>query len=855
MMAESDKTPERIAEERIQQALQSQTTELDLSRLELTVLPQSIAQLKKLQVLRAVRNQLTVLPESLVQLKELRGLYIWRNRLTELPDDIGELGQLDKLDVSKNCLGALPESIGRLSQLRGLYAQNNELREVPEGIGQLRQLQWLYLSENKLKALPDTLRQLHSLREIYLHGNEQLGIPREILGARWEDVSNTGAMPTEAKRILRYYFLARGGSWPLNEAKLILIGRGAVGKTCVVNRLERNVFEDTSKTQGISITQWPIRLKGEEDVRLHVWDFGGQEIMHATHQFFLTERSLYVLVLTGREGGEDAEAEYWLQFIESFGGDSPVIVVLNKISEHPFDLNRRALQGKYPAVREFVRVDCKDGTGIDDLRGAIHRETDTLKDLRTAFPASWVAIKDRLSNMAEKRENHISFERYRELCAELGEKDPEAQEALAGYLHSLGIALNYKDDPRLHDINVLSPQWVTNGIYKILNWSELEARKGVLRLRDLTAVLDSNTYPTTKHLFLLDLMKKFEICFEFPDDPERRYLLPELLGKEEPPVAGEFDPAECLNFEYDYNILPEGLLPRFIVRTHPLSRGKARWRTGVVLEFEGNRALVKADVHDRKTFISVTGQAAGQRRLLAVIRSDFERIHADIKKIQVTEMVPVPRRPEAVVQYSKLKTLEQRGIPKFIEVFDSDVVELDVKELLNGVDIEGSRLPEPELERRTRGVRVFISYSHQDEALRAELETHLKLLQRQGTISVWHDRKITAGVEWAGQIDRNLEAAEMILLLVSADFIGSDYCYDKEMKRALERHEAGSARTIPIILRDVDWHSAPFGKLQPLPKEGRPVTLWENKDSAWKDVALGIRKAVEEIKALSFGRV
>jgi hypothetical protein len=139
------------------------------------------------------------------------------------------------------------------------------------------------------------------------------------------------------------------------------------------------------------------------------------------------------------------------------------------------------------------------------------------------------------------------------------------------------------------------------------------------------------------------------------------------------------------------------------------------------------------------------------------------------------------------------------------------------------------------------------------ETLRNELETHLKLLQRLNLISTWHDRKITAGAEWAGQIDRNLEAAEIILLLVSADFIASDYCYDKEMKRALERHEAGSARVILVILRDVDWHSAPFSKLQVLPKEGRPVTLWENKDSAWKDVALGIRKAVEEIKALPFG--
>src|SRR5271165_3844926 len=842
-MAES----EQIAEERIEQALDSQTTALDLSGLELTILPETIGQLKKLQVLRAVKNNLTVLPKSLFQLKELQGLYIWANRLTELPAAIGELDQLEELDVSKNRLGALPESIGRLNRLWGLYAQGNELRELPESIGQLRQLQRLYLSENQLSALPDSVGQIRSLREIYLHGNDQLGIPREILGARWEKVSKSGATPADAKRVLRYYFLARGGSWPLNEAKLILIGRGGVGKTCIVNRLVRNVFEDTSKTQGISIMQWPIRLKGEEDVRLHVWDFGGQEIMHATHQFFLTERSLYLLVLSGREGGEDAEAEYWLQLIESFGGDSPVLVVLNKIKEHPFDLNRRALQGKYPAVREFIRVDCKDGTGTDYLRGAIHRETDLLKDLRTAFPASWVAIKDRLSNMAEKGDNYIGFERYRELCAELGEKDPEAQEALAGYLHSLGIALNYKDDPRLHDMNVLSPHWVTNGIYKILNWPELEARKGVLRLRHLAAVLDSNAYPTTKHVFLLDLMKKFEVCFEFPDDPERRYLLPELLDKEEPAVTDEFDPGECLNFQYHYNILPEGLLPRFIVRTHPLSEGKARWRTGVVLEFESNRALVKADVRDRKTFVSVTGPPAGRRRLLAVIRSDLERIHADIKKLQVTEMVPVLGRKDSVVPYAELMVFEKSGIWKIPRVFGGEVVQLDVRKLLDGVDIEGSRRREAEPEQRAEGARVFISYSHRDETLRGELETHLKLLQRQGTISVWQDRKITAGTEWKGQIDKNLESAQIIVLLVSADFIASDYCYDTEMKVALRRHEQRTAHVVPIILRKVDnWESTEFGKLQALPTGGKPVTLWADRDSAWADVAKGIREVAAE---------
>ena len=110
-----------------------------------------------------------------------------------------------------------------------------------------------------------------------------------------------------------------------------------------------------------------MKLNGEEEARLHIWDFGGQEIMHSTHQFFLTQRSLYLLVLNGREGGEDADAEYWLQLIESFGGESPVIVVLNKIKEHPFDLNRRALQQKYPGIRAFLQTDCADKTGLAEL--------------------------------------------------------------------------------------------------------------------------------------------------------------------------------------------------------------------------------------------------------------------------------------------------------------------------------------------------------------------------------------------------------------------------------------------------------------------------------------------------------
>ena len=149
----------------------------------------------------------------------------------------------------------------------------------------------------------------------------------------------------------------------------------------------------------------------------------------------------------------------------------------------------------------------------------------------------------------------------------------------------------------------------------------------------------------------------------------------------------------------------------------------------------------------------------------------------------------------------------------------------------------------------TATIRLFYSYSHEDESLRDELAKHLSSLKRQGIIAEWHDRRIGAGDEWKGAIDENLEEAQIILLLVSSSFLASDYCWEVETKRALERHNIGDAKVIPVILRPCDWHGAPFGQLQALPKDAKAVTTWTNKDEAWTDVALGIRRAVESMAA------
>jgi hypothetical protein len=146
-------------------------------------------------------------------------------------------------------------------------------------------------------------------------------------------------------------------------------------------------------------------------------------------------------------------------------------------------------------------------------------------------------------------------------------------------------------------------------------------------------------------------------------------------------------------------------------------------------------------------------------------------------------------------------------------------------------------------------VEVFFSYSHKDWRLREKLVNALAVLQRQGVIRGWHDHKITAGSDFKAKIDEHLNSAGVILLLVSPEFIASDYCYDIEMKRALERHEKGEARVIPVILRPVEgWHATPFGGLLAAPTDGRPVTDWSNRDKAFADVAGHIRRAVEELR-------
>jgi len=227
---------------------------------------------------------------------------------------------------------------------------------------------------------------------------------------------------------------------------------------------------------------------------------------------------------------------------------------------------------------------------------------------------------------------------------------------------------------------------------------------------------------------------------------------------------------------------------------------------------------------------------------------DFsEIIEKSIKLIKNVEKQPTSDQMEMIISqyrdYGKQDVFRQR----------LNSLGLVTNGILNKVINEkGRHVAVPEIPTTTQNkdkVYLFYVYSHADERFRKRLEQHLSLLRREGVIEDWHDRKILPGAEIDKEIDENLKKSQIILLLVSANFMDSDYAYDIEVKAALKKHESGEAIVIPVILDYVDWHDAPFGKLNALPRDGIPITSrkWKNQNEAFAEVARGIRTNVKNL--------
>jgi len=613
----------------------------------------------------------------------------------------------------------------------------------------------------------------------------------------------------------------------IDEVKVILAGPSGAGKTTLIRRLLDDRFRhDSESTHGIAVRAWDVNVQGDP-VRLHVWDFGGQELMHATHQLFFTPRALYLLVLDARR---DGDADQWLRMIEMFGGDAPVIIALNKSSDTAARFDRRTLQQRYVNIREFVETDCRTGAGIAELRSAIEREVQRLPWLHTPVPTSWLAVKEQLARFPAP---DLSLQHYRQLCAASQIDDEGDRETLLQVLHDLGTVIHF-EDPGLRHRLIVDPAWLVNSIYAILDSRALAEQRGEVSFHQLSATLSAAGYPWDVHRYLLSVMEKFELCIAL--DGDERFLFPEFLAAEAPDTFDEFRTEECVYFAYDYDVLPVGLIPRVIVRMRHI--GGRRWRNGLVVKTGTAAALIESDLTRRQISIAVRGPVETRRRLLAEIRRVFDDLHASFTRLSVRELVPLPYEQGLIVDHAKLLALYRLGVRTTPEFAGNKVVPLDIVKVLSAI---GSITPAAEARART----VFFSYSHKDAALADELRAHLMPLARMHVIRLAHERELAGGEDWGSAIDQHIRDADLIVVLLSADFLASDYSWGREMALALEAHNAGRSTLLPVIARACDLAATPFAQLQALPTNGRPVTSWTDRDLAWQAVVKGIRRAAE----------
>ena len=821
----------------------TQLRELGLSGNHLTMLHNSFGQLTQLPTLDLSNNQLTMLPHSLGQLTQLETLDLSQNQLTTLPDWLGQLTKLQQLNLKQNQLTTLPNSLGQLIQLRQLDLSGNQLSILPISLGQLTQLQTLDLSSNQLTMLHDKLQQIRSLTKLFLHGNQALRLPRSILGPENFVVMFAGidARVANPKAILDYYFGRKQTGRPLNEMKLLLVGRGGAGKTSLARALQGQSFSQRLKeTKGVTITPWTLGV-GKDRIRVHTWDFAGQVITHAAHQFFFTQQSLYILVLTGRENNERTDAEYWLRLIKAFGTDrasgatSPVIIALNKSESYPCHVDRNALREKYPFIVDFVDTDCKVGTGILKLKKMLEKTVKRLPAVRFPFPSAWWAIKEELER---KSRDYLSFADYRTLCARLGEPNESKQDSLAVILHALGVALNYADDVRLRDTTILNPRWVTNGIYALLRDAARDDGTGELHLKDVQRVLPKEA-PTMQR-YLVELMRRFELAFPLNETGDR-WLVPQRLAEQQPKLTTEWQGADVTRLRYHYTTLPEGLIPRFITRTYPLSEGQPRWVNGVILEEDNCRALIRADQAERLITVVVTGKPTERRRLLGLIRADFQRIHGDIEGLNPKEEIELADKLGTFVDLHVLQLDEQNKQPSSAAT-SGGTISVNASKELNRVSTPAARDP------HQWKAKLFISYSSADAKQHDALLQRLKPLVSEGLVTTWSDRCLVVGQEWDKVIRRELKEADVIILLVSAAFEASDYIQDVEVDCAVERAENKEAILASIILEKCLWKHSRLAKYQVLPPKGYPVRDTKPQRNAWHAVAEELRKLLEQCR-------
>ncbi len=589
-------------------------------------------------------------------------------------DDKGRLIGLNLYDTGLDDArwSKIVELLGKdLLNLQAINLNENRLSkfELPPGMQDLRMLD---VSENSLTEfkLPSGMDKLVDLR---IGENPLISPPPDVVKLGMHEI---------------FKWLRAENKRPVLEAKVMFIGDSSYGKTHLIEMLKHKELkrEKITTTHGIERNRIDDAKSEFGPIRLNVWDLGGQQFMRSTHQFFFTERTLYVLVTVARR--ERKDLNHWLQLVQEIGGAAPVLIVINKTDLDDHDIDRGPLEREYSNIVGFVRTAVFNSTeeselgvvAVDTIRKLekeIHRIVSDKALMPSVFVeqrSEWFTVKDELEKMEDE---YIGYAEYQNL-PHIRTLPEDEQRLNLKQLASLGTVVSFVDDARLRDTHVINPEWIMDGVYCLINDPAIkDQRHGAFSFDDLERLLSRKRYPHDKYPFLVGLMEKFRLCYPVRYKKDT-YLLPDLFSDIEPADVWPDSP-DAMRFRLNYsNYPPDLFITQFIVERYNDIVGEKRWRSGVVVSDGDCQAIVRRSYKYDHIEIEVMGPGNRKRGYLHILLDVFRELHRPFDNMKVLREIPYKK---FWFDFDDLLKHEENGKTKYHSELEEDI---PISEILDG---------------------------------------------------------------------------------------------------------------------------------------------------------------------------
>jgi internalin A len=722
---------------RIRRAQLTGADQLDLSDLDLSSVPESVGDLFDLRTLKLAGNKINAIPEFISRLSNLRILDLSRNRITTIPVSLACLENLERLDLESNWIGTISESFARratipasfarltnlkylnlssnqiesipdffgaLTRLEFLHLSDNHITEIPAEVARLARLQLLNLCDNRISVIPDAIVRLGSLREFWVRGNQITGIPVSLaqLSSLEKLDIELNPIPVEllvavrqgTDALFRYLNKLEKRKVQPRTVKLVLLGEPKSGKTTLLEALKGNTKPcDPTRLETIGVDIVALAKTNPDDqdtMYLTVWDFAGQHIEHATHQFFLTENAIFIIMWNARQGTEAGKRDlwYWLELLKMRVKEPKYLLVATHVEHTPPDLNLAEIERAYPGLEGQFPVEFESLAGFAALESQLLALAAASPAMRAEWPAAWLPVRDDLRKLRAEYP-YVSPKEFKRLLARRGIADETSQRDVTNQLHSLGEILYFQEREELSRLVILNPEWVAELIALIVRSKEVRICGGILSRSALTRLWESAEFSPEVQDHLICLMDWFDLTYSTEHKTDIGIVvealpfstLAERKEIELPPGRPQME--MIFRFPTFHRHLPPGIPTWAIARAHRLSKCRP-WADAAAFEDveTGSQALILASSMKKEVRLLVAADYPPFffGRMEAILRDTFKRYPG----VEPERRLPCRCRRDCPHSYRYETVLKRFGDRQAIVTCDDSGSDVQIAALLTG---------------------------------------------------------------------------------------------------------------------------------------------------------------------------